>query len=143
MNERDIIKRLETLERENEWLRRQVSGIPVRFAQGGPSGKALKFGKATANWTSGNTVTLTPCDSGGTATGEPNVTADIFSPNRGTIASVQINANDICTYLVTGTNTGILVAVNSGISTLGTTKNQVFAMTTSTTAAWGRVKAMA
>jgi hypothetical protein len=41
---------------------------------GAGGGKALLLGKPAATWTSGSTITLTPCDSAGVATGDPNVT---------------------------------------------------------------------
>jgi hypothetical protein len=44
-----------------------ATGEPVPWNDGG---NEVLFGTAAADWTSGNTISLTPCDSEGTATGE-------------------------------------------------------------------------
>jgi hypothetical protein len=78
----------------------------------------IKWGKAAAAWTSGNTITLTPCVSqtSGTATGEPDVTATILSPDGATPAGLAIAADDILAYLETGVQLGVLLPVKQALS---------------------------
>ena len=132
------------LESDQRVMLRVRDGDVFRYVEVG-AGVSVKYGKATADWTSGNSVTLDPCDIAGVDTGEANITAKLFSPERGTFADIQIEANDVCTYLPQSDGTGLIVAVNfipspTGTS-LGTTKYQVFQMTTNTTAGWDWVRA--
>ncbi len=116
------------------------------FAAGGDP---LLHATANTAWTSGNTITATPCVSAtdATPTGDPNVIITLFSPARGVPINVQIQAGDIIAYLPTGTDelfnpTGIAVNVNFGtFTTLGTAKYQVYQMTSNSVAGWDWVRA--
>ncbi len=73
----------------------------------------LKWGKATADWTSGNTITLDPCDTEGVDNGRPDVTAYAFTPTSiapgdGAVA-LAIAKDDILAYLSYGDKLGVLV----------------------------------
>lgn len=60
----------------------------------------IKWGKATTAWTSGNTVTLDPCDENGTDIGSgTNITAYILMPQAATAPHIEIDQNDVLPYL--------------------------------------------
>ena len=73
----------------------------------------LKWGKATAAWTSGNEVTLDPCWADGVDSGQPNITAYVFTPTTTTPTAasvhVRIAQNDVLAYLSYGDKLGVLV----------------------------------
>ena len=94
------------------WEQRATDGTLEVLIDVSGAGEPL-WGKATAAWTSGNTVTLDPCDSAGVDNGRPNVTAYAFTPTDtvpgdGAIA-LAIAADDVLAYLPFGANKGILV----------------------------------
>ncbi len=142
-DDRNLAPILAQMQRELDELRRLTSNLPVRWARQG-AGQLIRFGTATATWTSGNTITLRPVISSTstTVTGEPDVTASIFLPSRGTPANVQIQQNDVVAYLSTGTNTGVVINANFGAFTsLGTLQYQVYQMTSNTVAGWDWLRA--
>lgn len=71
-----------------------------RRAGRAPGPDVMRFGKATAAWTSGNTVTLTPCMGpvDATVTGEANRTIYLYLPTTYTPVGVLIAQNDILGY---------------------------------------------
>jgi len=70
----------------------------------------VRWGKATADWTAGNTVTLYPTDSSGNRIFDsPNVTAYIVTPTSETPGTPDININDVLAYLPYGYDKGVLV----------------------------------
>lgn len=66
----------------------------------------LCYGKVQAAWSSGNTITVKQCDSGGTLLGGPDITVTILSPDAATPSAMYINLNDVITYWPTSHNTG-------------------------------------
>lgn len=110
------------------------------FSRFGPSG--VKFGLATADWTSGNEVTLTPCDVLGVETGEDDITANIFLPPPDDApANVHILEGDRVAYVELGNDEYLCINVSFGeFTSLGTVQYQVYQMTNSTTAAWDWVR---
>lgn len=115
---------------------------------GAAGGSTLKYGTATADWSSGNAITLTPCASASddTATGESNVTCYIVSPPGASPANVNILADDIIAYVPffeqdDNGKDGICVGVLFGNITLGNTEGQVYQMTSTTTAGWQFIEA--
>mgnify|MGYP000244282713 CR=1 FL=1 len=60
----------------------------------------MQWGKATATWTTGNTVTLTPCEDDGTAiSGVANITCYVVLPKDADPDGVEIAADDVLAYL--------------------------------------------
>jgi len=115
-----------------------VDGLRVLFweqrAKGGSlellidaAGRGLCWGKATADWTGGNAVTLDPCQADGTDIANAgNVTAYIISPTGGTPdgdgLEPDISQNDVLAYLPYGGDKGVLVNVRwkiTGADVLG------------------------
>src|SRR5688572_11808949 len=61
---------------------RKMAGPTFGASPDGLVSLAIRYGTATETWTSGNTITLTPCVSqtDSNPTGEADVECDIFSP---------------------------------------------------------------
>ncbi len=92
------------------WEQRATDGTLEVLIDVSGTGEPL-WGKATAAWASGNTVTLDPCDVDEADNGLANVTAYIFTPTDavpgpGTLAIAE---NDVLAYLPYGDNLGVLV----------------------------------
>ena len=72
------------------------------------------WGKATSDWTSGNTVTLDPCDADGNDNGLPDVTAYLVCPTGqsgpGEGLEPDISQGDVLAYLPFGQNQGVIVS---------------------------------
>lgn len=73
----------------------------------------FSWGKTTAAWTSGNTVTLDPCNVDEVDNGLANVTAHVFTPTTttpgsGTVIPV-IADGDLLAYIPYGDNLGVLI----------------------------------
>lgn len=81
-------------------LRSQIPPPTQGTGSSSGTGGALRFGKADATWTTGNTVLVHPCKSAtdGTLTGEADVTCYVDSPSGATPKKVVINANDILAF---------------------------------------------
>lgn len=79
-------------------------------------GQPILFGFATAAWTSGNTVTLTPCVSisDGTPTGADDITCYINTPTDASPEGVEIDEDDILAYVQISSTHGLLVNVKQG-----------------------------
>lgn len=90
----------------------------------------VRWGKATAAWAAGNTVTLDPCDEDGNDNGQANITGYIESPTGATPTNIAIAQNDILAYLPREDGDGTIVnvhrphrtAMGDGVVTLGSTQ---------------------
>lgn len=65
-----------------------------------PTGAKLLWGKAIAAWTSGNTITLDPCDEDGNDSGASNVDVYVEAPTAATPVNVQVAASDVLPYFI-------------------------------------------
>lgn len=93
--------RLKQAENQVQELWSQLGAPPANPVATPPAGGTnVKFGVATATWTTGNTVTVTPCTSftDSTATGEQNVTVYIDSPSTAAPKKIQVSISDILAY---------------------------------------------
>ena len=72
------------------------------------------WGKATADWTSGNVVNLDPCNASGDDNGLPDVTAYLVCPTAesgpGEGLEPDISQGDVLAYLPFGQNQGVVVS---------------------------------
>jgi hypothetical protein len=113
----------------------------------GRGGAWLRFGKATADWSGGNTITLTPCISStnSTATGEPNVTANILSPSNAAPMPI-IKMNDILAFISftnwSGMGESVLLPVLQKGLPAGTGQRKVLQLDGSNQPFWGYVEAI-
>jgi len=124
MNIREKVKHItDIIKRES---RPVPAAIPSKIQSPSASG-AIFFGKATANWTSGTTITLDPCDITGTDNGKANETVYVQASKASyTIAnSAQIDQNTVCAYVkgdddyyyLVGTPITVLTEFNINTST--------------------------
>ncbi|MCC7350222.1 MAG: hypothetical protein IT446_06600 [Phycisphaerales bacterium] len=109
----------------------------------------VRYGKATADWSSGDTITLTPCVSAtsSTATGEPNITAIIISPGGASPRPI-IHAGDRMAFLTaidwTGYSTHLLLPSlqeDKGLPA-GTGEGKVLQLDAFNQPFWGYVEAI-
>ncbi len=87
-----------------------MAALEARLAKPSP----LQPGRASAAWTSGNTVVLSPCVSptSNTVTGEPDVTAWLISPASGVpddTCEPVIDAGDVLMYIEIDATTAVVV----------------------------------
>jgi hypothetical protein len=81
------------------------------------SGPMVLWGKATADWSAGNTVELDPCREDGTDNGQDNITGHVVCPREGDRGDPNYEAGlvpdirygDILAYLPYGDGHGIVV----------------------------------
>jgi hypothetical protein len=94
----NVVKRVE------RYAGTTANGEPVPWND---AGNETLYGAVAADWTSGNTISLTPCDCEGTATGESDVTVNCQScnlalatiaGNDSTAVSCKIAAGTLLTY---------------------------------------------
>jgi len=74
------------------------------------------WGKASADWSSGNEITLYPCDEDGVLfDGAANVTGYVVTPTDATLAAdavqPQISEHDVLAYIPFGDNEGLIINV--------------------------------
>lgn len=105
----------------------------------------VRYGTATADWSSGDTITLTPCVSAtsSTATGEPNITAVIVSPGSASPKPI-IHAGDRMAFLTaidwTGYSTHLLLpSLPEGLPA-GTGQRKVLQLDAFNQPFWGYVE---
>ncbi|MCG3181833.1 MAG: hypothetical protein BIFFINMI_04268 [Phycisphaerae bacterium] len=96
----------------------------VRFGGGGGAG--LLWGKAIDDWSSGNTVSMHPCDpDGGNEDAEKTITGYLISPTGGAPAAANVSAGDVLAYLPFGDGEGVILNADLGGLPPGTTANQL------------------
>ncbi|MCG3177995.1 MAG: hypothetical protein BIFFINMI_00318 [Phycisphaerae bacterium] len=96
----------------------------VRFGGGGGAG--LLWGKAIDDWSSGNTVSMHPCDAdGGNEDAETTITGYLISPTGGAPAAANVSAGDVLAYLPFGDGEGVILNADLGGLPPGTTANQL------------------
>ena len=103
-NEKDLVRRIEQLERRVGELENARRSLPVRIAHGGGGGGiTIKFGKLAEEWVAGaNTVTLTPSGEDGSVSGSPeNITA-IILPGLGHCPCLGAKLDDVLAYVSVG-----------------------------------------
>ena len=101
-------------ERINRFAGQIVAAIAAGTIGGGTGGTAY-YGKAIATWTSGNTVTLHPCNAAGVEVGDPtHVVAYINSPTTATPVGVTITAGDVLAYTLAPDGVAYLLPVKQG-----------------------------
>ena len=75
----------------------------------------LFWGKLTATWTTGNTVTVNPCNQDGTNTDTSRtITVTIFSPSTVTPFGLTLTIGDVLPYWGTSSTTGLLGPIDQG-----------------------------
>ncbi len=97
----------------------------VRFG-GSSGGGALCWGKAIGDWSSGNTVSMRPCDpDGGNEDTETTVSGYLICPAGGSPTAVNVKAGDVLAYLPFGDNEGVIINADLGGLPPGTVTNQM------------------
>lgn len=97
----------------------------IRFGGAG-GGAGLLWGKAISDWSSGNTVSMHPCDAdGGNEDLETTITGYLISPTGGAPAAANVSAGDVLAYLPFGEDEGVIINADLGGLPPGTTANQL------------------
>jgi hypothetical protein len=113
----------------------------------GRGGVLIRFGRAAADFSGGNTITLTPCVSStnSTVTGEPNVTVSILSPSNAAPMPV-IKKDDILAFVsfinwAAQEESVLLPVLQKGLPA-GTGQRKVLQLDGSNQPFWGYVEAI-
>ncbi|HUX15564.1 MAG TPA: hypothetical protein VMW52_03775 [Phycisphaerae bacterium] len=92
----------------------------------GYPGGGVVWGKATADWSSGNTVSLHPCDADGSnEDAETTITGYLISPTGAAPAAANVSTGDVLGYLPFGDNLGVIVNADLGSLPAGDATNQM------------------
>jgi len=113
----------------------------------GRAGCVVRSGKAAADYSSGNTITLTPCISltNPAPTGEPNITVTILSPSGASPMPI-IQANDLLAFVSfinwAGQEESVLLPVAQKGLPAGTGQRKVLQLDASNQPFWGYVESI-
>jgi hypothetical protein len=113
----------------------------------GRSNATIRFGRATADWSAGNSISLTPClsSTNATATGEGAVTVTIISPSTASPQPI-IKNNDILAFISftnwAGQRESVLLPVPVKGLPAGTGQRKVLQLDAANQPFWGYVEAI-